>query len=72
MAPPTAPRPGASRPGAVDWRTVLMLLPQRRFTAAELARAVPEPMSRSVKLSVALNLTLPTAVLVLAFGRDNP
>ena len=35
---------------AIDWRTVLMMLPRRRFTAAELQRAIPDPPSTSLKL----------------------
>lgn len=47
-----------------------MLLPRRRFTADELQRAIPGPMSPSVRLSVALNLAVPTLVLAAVFGRD--
>ncbi|MBL8325727.1 MAG: histidine kinase [Rubrivivax sp.] len=57
---------------AIDWRTVFLSLPRRRFTPAELARAVPEPMSPTVRLSVALNLALPTAAILWVFGRDGP
>jgi len=62
----------AARSQRIDWRTVFMMLPTRRFTAEELQRAVPGPMSRSVKLSIAVNLAAPTLVLMLAFGRDGP
>lgn len=49
---------------AVDWRVVLMLPPKRRFTAEELQRAVPGPLSPSFKAGVALNVALPGVVLV--------
>ena len=49
---------------AVDWRVVLMLPPKRRFSAEELQRAVPGPMSASFMLGVALNVALPSAMLV--------
>jgi signal transduction histidine kinase len=57
---------------SIDWRTVFMLPPSRRFTPAELARALPEPMSPSVKISVLLNMALPAVALVVAFGRQGP
>jgi signal transduction histidine kinase len=63
-----APRAGER----IDWRTVLMLCPSRRFTPAELALAIPRPLNRSVLVSVIVNLALPTLALALAFGRDNP
>jgi hypothetical protein len=75
MTPPR-PTPAPASPVAaaagIDWRTVFMLLPQRRFTTEELRRAIPGPMSRSVKLSIAFNLAVPTAALMLAFGKEGP
>jgi Histidine kinase len=55
---------------AIEWRTVMMMLPRRRFTAAELQRAIPDPPSLSLKLAVALNLLLPVAVFTWSF--DGP
>ena len=49
---------------SIDWRTVFMLLPQRRFSAAELARAVPGPLSATLKTALALNIGL----LLLCFA----
>lgn len=49
---------------AVDWRTVLMLPPKRRFSVDELRRAVPGPRTASFKLGVALNVALPSGVLL--------
>jgi len=54
---------------SIDWRTVFMLLPQRRFTAAELARAVPVPLSPTLKTAIAMNLGLMAPLLVWAFWR---
>lgn len=53
---------------AIDWRTVLMGLPRRRFTVAELQRAIPEPPSLSLKLAVALNMLLPMVAFIWSFG----
>jgi len=53
---------------AIEWRTVLMALPRRRFTAAELQRAIPDPPSPSLKLAVALNMLLPVAAFTWGFG----
>ncbi|MBL8347536.1 MAG: histidine kinase [Rubrivivax sp.] len=64
MTPPAA--------SGIDWRTVFMLLPQRRFTAEELRRAIPGPMSLSMKLSIAFNLAVPTVALMVAFGKEGP
>jgi len=50
---------------AVDWRVVLMLPPKRRFTPEELRHAVPGPASPTFKLSVALNVALPSVLLVV-------
>jgi hypothetical protein len=62
----------ASSTPPIDWRTVFMLLPRRRFTAAELARAVPGPLSPTLKTAVALNLAVIGAALVWAFWRRGP
>ncbi|MFZ2989667.1 sensor histidine kinase [Ideonella sp.] len=42
----------------IDWSLILMGLPKRRFTAAELARAIPEPPSTSLLIAVLLNVVL--------------
>ena len=55
---------------AIEWRTVLMMLPRRRFTAAELQRAIPDPPSTSLKLAVAINMLLP--VLGFTWSFDGP
>jgi LytS/YehU family sensor histidine kinase len=55
---------------ALDWRTLLMLPPKRRFTPEELRRAAPEPLSASLKASALLNLALPLVVMLWAFGGD--
>jgi sensor histidine kinase YesM len=64
LAKPTA--------AGIDWSTVFMLPPKRRFSAAELARAVPGPLSATLKVALALNLGL----VALLFGwlgwRDGP
>lgn len=52
----------------IDWRTVCMLLPQRRFTAQELQRAIPDPPSTSLKAAVALNVVIPAAMVGWVFG----
>jgi signal transduction histidine kinase len=62
MAPTTAP-------SAIDWRTVFMLLPQRRFTAAELQRALPTAMSATLKAAVALNVLLMGAAFAVLFWK---
>jgi signal transduction histidine kinase len=76
LEPMTAPlRPAlahAARGEGIDWRTVLMLPPRRRFTAEELRRAVPERMSPTLKLSVLLNVALPVGLLLVVFGSRNP
>lgn len=57
---------------AIDWRAVWMMLPKRRFSAAELQRAIPEPPSRSVQVAVLLNIALGVVAYVWAFGGDIP
>lgn len=57
---------------AIDWRTVWMLLPKRRFSAAELRRAVPDPPSRSLQAALLLNIALAAAMYLWAFGADAP
>jgi hypothetical protein len=56
----------------IDWRMVFMGLPTRRFTGAELRRAIPDPPSRSLVLAVAINVALPVAALAIAFGAAMP
>jgi hypothetical protein len=48
---------------SIDWRIVFMLPPQRRFTAAELARAAPRGYSPTMKVAVSLNLALGAILL---------
>jgi hypothetical protein len=47
-----------ANPDCIDWRVVFMLPPQRRFAAAELARAAPRGFSATMKAAVGLNLAL--------------
>lgn len=54
------------------WRLMCMLLPARRFTAAELQRAAPEPPSRALKLAALFNVALPTLTMVMLVGLNNP
>ena len=42
----------------IDWRVVFMLPPQRRYTAAELARAAPRGFSATMKTAAGMNLAL--------------
>jgi signal transduction histidine kinase len=67
QALPPAPDDRADR---IDWRVVLMALPRRRFTADELARIGAGSLSRTLRVSVAFNLLLPTLVVLLVFGRE--
>lgn len=53
---------------ALDWRTVFMMLPKRRFSAAELQRAIPDPPSLSLKVAVAINVIVPVVGFTWAFG----
>lgn len=55
----------------IDWRLVLMGLPKRRFTAAELQRAIPDPPERSLRVAVIINVLLTLAVFVGAFGASH-
>jgi signal transduction histidine kinase len=58
---------------SIDWRTVFMMPPRRRFTAAELQRAVPQGLSSTLKAAVALNLALPLGSwAVLDAGKATP
>lgn len=57
---------------AVDWRVALMLPPKRRFSAEELRRAVPGPLTASFKLGVALNVALPSVVMVVMAAGQAP
>jgi hypothetical protein len=64
--PPTvAPNSG------IDWRSVLMLPPSRRFTPEELARALPQGLSRTFITQVLVNVALPVVLLIFVFGRGN-
>ncbi|MBI5718166.1 MAG: histidine kinase [Burkholderiales bacterium] len=72
LSAPGAAAPGPAAGRRIDWSTVFMLLPSRRFTAEELRRAIPGPMSPSVKVSIAFNLAVPALALLIAFGRDAP
>ena len=56
----------------LDWRMLAMLLPARRFTAAELLRAVPEPANRSLKVATVFNVAVPVVALLVLLGRSNP
>jgi hypothetical protein len=50
--------------GRLDWRLMLMLLPARRFTPAELARAVPGRPSSALVLAVLFNVLVGAGVLL--------
>lgn len=50
--------------GRLDWRLMMMLLPARRFTPAELARAVPGRPSTALILAVLFNVIIGAAVLL--------
>ena len=54
---------------SIDWRTVLLLPPKRRFSAAELQRAVPARANLTLRLTVALNTLLCLGVLFFGIGR---
>jgi hypothetical protein len=56
----------------IDWRMVFMLPPERRFTAAELARAQIGGVSRTLQVSGAVNLALPVLSLVAVASWRNP
>lgn len=57
----------------IPWRTLLLGLPKRRFTAEELARAVPDAPSTAMVLSAVLNIVAVYAQLpLLAAGRYEP
>ena len=64
------PQPATA--ATIDWRAALMFLPQRRFSADELRRAVPGGINNTIKISLALNLGLPMAVFLAVFGPRNP
>ncbi|HSI51957.1 MAG TPA: histidine kinase [Ideonella sp.] len=50
-----------------DWRCVMMMLPRRRFTMAELARAVPHGPSPSIVGAVLFNVIFVMAMYAVAF-----
>lgn len=56
----------------VDWRTLCMGLPKRRFTAEELQRAVPEGPSWALRLGVLANIALPLISIMWAGGLRFP
>jgi signal transduction histidine kinase len=64
--------PYLKEPQHIDWRMVFMLPPKRRFTAGELLRAQADGMSRTVKLSLLINLALPALTLLPTLGPRNP
>ena len=61
-----SPHPTAN---AIDWRIVFMLPPQRRFTAAELARAAPRGFSETMKVAVSLNPALGLVLLAPLYAQ---
>ena len=56
----------------IDWRTVLLLPPQRRFSADELQRAAAEGPGATIQIAFLLNIGLPALGLWLAWGRQQP
>ncbi|MCC6271335.1 MAG: histidine kinase, partial [Microbacteriaceae bacterium] len=53
---------------ANPWRTLLMGLPQRRFTPAELQRTIPEPPGAALCAATVLNALLLAGAVVIAAG----
>lgn len=60
------------RLSAIDWRTICIGLPKRRFTPEELQRAVPEPPSWALRMGVMANIGLPLISLVGVGGLHFP
>jgi hypothetical protein len=58
--------------GHLDWRLMLMLLPARRFTPAELARAVPGRPSAALVLAVLFNVLVGAGVLLWPVWLQQP
>ena len=54
---------------SIDWRTVLLLPPKRRFSAAELQRAASERASRTLRVTVASNLVVWLGLAFIEVGR---
>lgn len=55
-----------ARLASVDWRTICMGLPKRRFTPEELQRAVPDGPSWALRLGVMANIGLPMLSMLWA------
>jgi Histidine kinase/Histidine kinase-, DNA gyrase B-, and HSP90-like ATPase len=53
-------------PAGLQWRTIFMGLPEQRFTAEQLKRALPVRMSLSLWIAAAVNVVLPV-LACLAF-----
>jgi hypothetical protein len=58
--------------GHLDWRLMLMFLPARRFTPAELARAVPGRPSAALVLAVLFNVLVGAGVLLWPVWPQQP
>ena len=61
-----------SSPAASAWRVWLMMLPTRRFTPAELARAGGDRPSAPLRGAVLLNVVLLLAMQLATAGRSHP
>jgi hypothetical protein len=59
-------------PSRIDWRTVLMLPPKRRFGAAELARARVAGLDPTTRVAVGLNVAVPMCLFLAFEGPRNP
>jgi hypothetical protein len=58
MSTTTSPRPT----NGLQWRTILMGLPNERFTREQLQRALPQGVSRSLSWSLAVNVLVPSVL----------
>jgi signal transduction histidine kinase len=58
--------------GRWDWRLMMMLLPARRFTPTELARAVPGRPSTALVLAVVFNVVFGALVLLAPVWPHQP
>lgn len=54
---------------SIDWRTVLLLPPKRRFSAAELGRVASERAGRTLRVTVAANLIVWLGLAFIEVGR---
>lgn len=59
-------------PSRIDWRVVMLALPRRRFTAAELARAGLGTPDLTLRVAAVVNLLLPMAAVLAVFWKVMP